>query len=163
MGDLEKDILKEIEQGVAEAVIRDVANELVKMTATPAAGILSVSEDTMSIAISNGGTGITGPVWSNAVHNLGPDDFIRAAEANYFVVVEKTTIEQSIAIMEEEEFKRITKERLATKLREIAAKKAKYTMLKDPRDGSVTTKAKIYMFSEQELKTFIGNILHYSK
>ena len=147
MGDLEKDILKEIEQGFAEAVLRDV-NELVKMTTA-----ISVDAFDQPPAVSDG----------TAVSPVSTDTLMKLADQHLLQAVETSNMDQSIAIMEEEEFKRISKERLATKLREEVAKKAKYTMLKNHHEHTVVTRARVYVFSELEMRLFIENLMNYRK
>ena len=116
---------------------------------TSVAGDLSVGDPTYDVVSS------TGPV---PYKFASVDDALKLADANLLTAVEKSSIDSSIAIMEESEFKRISKERLATKLREEVAKKAKYTMLRDDKDQTITTRAKVYVFSEQELRNFIEKI-----
>ena len=147
MGDLEKDILKEIEQGLAEAVLRDVANDLVKMTTS-----VSVDAFDQPPAVSNG-----------TVSPVSTDTLMKLADPHLLQAVETSNMDQSIAIMEEEEFKRISKERLATKLREEVAKKAKYTMLKNHHEHTVVTRARVYVLSEQEMRLFVENLMNYRK
>lgn len=148
MGDLEKDILKEIEQGLAEAVLRDVANDLVKMTTA-----VSVDASGQPSVVSNG----------TAVSPVSIDTLMKLADQHLLQAVETSNMDQSIAIMEEEEFKRISKERLATKLREEVAKKAKYTMLKNHHEHTVVTRARVYVLSEQEMRLFVENLMNYRK
>ena len=150
MGDLEKQILAEMENEFAAAVMKDAA---MSMT-TSAVGNLSVDEYGNYGVVSN-------TAFQPAVMPASIDTLITLAEPNLLTAVEKTTIDQSIAIMDEDDFKRISKERLATKLREEVAKKAKYTMLQDPRDGTITTRAKVYVFSEQELRNFVEKLATY--
>ena len=133
---------------------------------TSAVGDLSVAPDgSATIATSNGNV----PINYGSVNGVPPtkivpykfasvDDVLKLADANLLTAVEKSSIDSSIAIMEESEFKRISKERLATKLREEVAKKAKYTMIRDDREQTITTRAKVYVFSEQELRNFIEKI-----
>ena len=116
---------------------------------TSVVGDLSVGDPTYAVASS------TSPV---PYKFASVDDALKLADANLLTAVEKSSIDSSIAIMEESEFKRISKERLATKLREEVAKKAKYTMLRDDKYHTITTRAKVYVFSEQELRNFIEKI-----
>ena len=146
MGDLENEIIEDLNRQYAEAVMKDVA---MSMT-TSAVGNLSVDEYGNYGVVSS-----TGPV---PYKFASVDDALKLADANLLTAVEKSSIDSSIAIMEESEFKRISKERLATKLREEVAKKAKYTMLRDDREQTITTRAKVYVFSEQELRNFIEKI-----
>ena len=122
---------------------------------TSVAGDLSVGDPTYDVVSS------TGPVPPTKIvpyKFASVDDVLKLADANLLTAVEKSSIDSSIAIMEESEFKRISKERLATKLREEVAKKAKYTMIRDDREQTITTRAKVYVFSEQELRNFIEKI-----
>lgn len=153
MGDLEKQVLAEMENEFAAAVMKDLA---MSMT-TSAVGNLSVDEYGNHGVVSN--TGLT--TLKPAVMPASIDNLMTLADPNLLIAVEKTTIDQSIAIMDEDDFKRISKERLATKLREEVAKKAKYTMIQDPRDGTITTRAKVYAFSEQELRNFVEKLATY--
>lgn len=144
MGDLEKDILKELELGIAESVLRDAARM---------ATAISVDAFDQPPVVSNG-TGVS-PV--------STDTLMKLADPHLLQVVETSNMDQSIAIMEEEEFKRISKERLATKLREEVAKKAKYTMLKNHHEHTVVTRARVYVFSEQEMRLFVEKLMNYRK
>lgn len=157
MGDLEKDILKEIEQGLAEAVLRDVSNELVKMTTAAVPGDVSVAVDgTVSVVVPMAAS-------NGTVSPVSTDTLMKLADQHLLQAVETSNMDQSIAIMEEEEFKRISKERLATKLREEVAKKAKYTMLKNHHEHTVVTRARVYVLSEQEMRLFVENLMNYRK
>ena len=150
MGDLENEIAEDLNRQYAEAIMKDVA---MSMT-TSAVGNLSVDEYGNYGVVSS-----TAPPTKIVPYKFASvDDVLKLADANLLIAVEKTTIDQSIAIMEESEFKRISKERLATKLREEVAKKAKYTMLRDDKYHTITTRAKVYVFSEQELRNFIEKI-----
>ena len=82
---------------------------------------------------------------------------LNQADSNLLSVIERVSHE-AIQRIGEDEFKKRAKEVLGTKLGQETAKKAKFTMLKDPRNEETITKGRVYVFSEEELKTFIKNV-----
>lgn len=85
------------------------------------------------------------------------EKMLKQADNNLLTIVERTD-NDAIALVGEDDFKKRSKEVLGTALGQAAAKKAKFTMLKDPRGQQTITKGRVYAFSEEELKTFIKNI-----
>lgn len=125
----------------------------IRMATAAVPGHVSVAADGTLVTVSDG-TGVS-PV--------STDTLMKLADQHLLQAVETSNMDQSIAIMEEEEFKRISKERLATKLREEVAKKAKYTMLKNHHEHTVVTRARVYVLSEQEMRLFVENLMNYRK
>lgn len=125
----------------------------IRMATAAAPGDLSVNVDGTVSVVATG----------SAVSPVSTDTLMKLADQHLLQAVETSNMDQSIAIMEEEEFKRISKERLATKLREEVAKKAKYTMLKNYHEHTVVTRARVYVLSEQEMRLFVENLMNYSK
>jgi hypothetical protein len=125
----------------------------IRMATAAVPGHVSVAADGSLVTVSDG-TGVS-PV--------SIDTLMKLADPNLLQAVETSDMDQSISILDENEFKRISKERLATKLREGVAKKAKYTMLKKPHEHTVVTRARVYVFSEEEMRLFIEKLMNYRK
>ena len=79
--------------------------------------------------------------------------------ANILIAQEKNSISGSIAVLGEDEFKRRSKNALTEVLMQEIAKKIKFTILRHENEQTVTTKARVYAFSEQELRNFIENLV----
>lgn len=86
------------------------------------------------------------------------DELLKLANEHLVQVTETVTRDQ-IATVGEDEFKKRSKDVLVKKMQQDLTKKTKFTMLKDPKEETIVTKAKIYVFSEQDLRFFIENIL----
>lgn len=85
------------------------------------------------------------------------DTLMKLADENLLQAIETVTREQ-VETISEDEFKKRTKSVLSKKLMEEVTKKTKFTMLKDPRQETIVTRAKVYVFSEQDLRFFIENL-----
>lgn len=96
-----------------------------------------------------------------AVMPLSMETALGFASSNLLQVVEKNNIETSIGIIGEDEFKKRTKTVLGEALGKEVAKKAKFTILKDPHTETVQTRARVYVFTDADLRIFIEKLMSY--
>lgn len=96
--------------------------------------------------------------FDNLYEQKSVDELLKLADENLLQAIETVDKEQ-IAMIGEDNFKKRSKDVLTKKMQEDLIKKTKFTMLSDPREQSVVTRAKVYVFSEQDLRFFIENIV----
>lgn len=134
--DMEKEFQKQLQ------IIRDSAQMTTSVAASVYTGDMTISATgTSEIQLD-----------ANFVEKM-----LKQADNNLLTIVDRVN-DEAVALVGEDDFKKRAKEVLGTAIGQEAAKKAKFTMLRDPRGQQTITKARVYAFSEEELKTFIKNI-----
>lgn len=96
--------------------------------------------------------------FDNLYEQKSVDELLKLADENLLQAIETVDKDQA-AMIGEDEFKKRSKAVLTKKMQEEIIKKTKFTMLDDPREQTIVTRAKVYVFSEQDLRFFIENIV----
>lgn len=94
----------------------------------------------------------------DVIHKTSIESLMKLADENLLQAIETVDKDQA-AMIGEDEFKKRSKDVLTKKMQEEIIKKTKFTMLDDPREQTIVTRAKVYVFSEQDLRFFIENIV----
>lgn len=95
-----------------------------------------------------------------SIAKASTDTLLKYADQNLLQVVETVDKDQA-AMIGEDNFKKRSKDVLTKKMQEELIKKTKFTMLTDPREHTIVTRARVYVFSEADLKVFIEKIMTY--
>lgn len=140
MGDLENEVLKDMETEFAEAVIKEV--------------LMSVSTVSSGVYADYNATSAT-------ITPAVTVDSVKSFAGNNLLTVAHTTDMTTIAQMSEDNFKKMSKKNLSDALQQEIIKKTKFTMLKDHGSHTVRTKASVYVFSEEDLRIFIEKLMSY--
>ena len=113
-----------------------------------------------SIISATGYPSISGAVFDEYDITVAPsiDELLKLADENLLQAVETVDKDQA-AMIGEDNFKKRSKDVLTKKMQEELIKKTKFTMLTDPREQTIVTRARVYVFSEQDLRFLIENIL----
>ena len=96
--------------------------------------------------------------FDNLYEQKSVDELLKLADENLLQAIETVDKDQA-ATIGEDNFKKRSKDVLTKKMQEEIIKKTKFTMLDDPREQTIVTRAKVYVFSEQDLRFFIENIV----
>lgn len=94
----------------------------------------------------------------DVIHKTSIESLMKLADENLLQAIETVDKDQA-AMVGEDNFKKRSKDVLTKKMQEEIIKKTKFTMLDDPREQTIVTRAKVYVFSEQDLRFFIENIV----
>ena len=150
MGDLEKEILENLEREFYEAVFKQAIQEI-KMEMDMA---------TISTASVGGSYGVV----DTTISASGPKvtvDSVKSFAGNNLLTIAETFQQELIASMSEDDFKKMAKKNLSEALTQEVIKKTKFTMLKEPASHTIRTKASVYVFSEEDLRVFMEKLINY--
>ena len=98
------------------------------------------------------------------INTIGPKvtvDSVKSFASGNLLSVSESHQMDLIQSLSEDDFKKMAKSNLSNALAQEVIKKTKFTMLREPSSHTVRTKASVYVFSEEDLRSFMEKIINY--